>query len=348
MENQNAEKAPFVGQAVVFGNMANPDTTGWIADIQEQQNKVYTLGAGKMEREHFQIFVAWENLTTSEVSEGIARPWIDKAEAIGIEAKTADEVKALWTEAQTAEQAAREQRQKEFDQHQQRVSDWRDSIRDKIPADAKAVLIAECVQDQSDSMTDYFGSSTTKIVILGFSRHQRDLFPEMRKAAARFEGTAHLTDAPDDAEHREKYSMGGGYYLKAGYRHSDGWKVRKQAFYGERNDRAEYLPFGEWAVPEGEPFVTGNAQPRTEAGAAATDDETCGGFSISEHTHTKRGFQMWIVSPAQRVERETYNAWLAKAKELKGWYSRKFGTTPAGFAFKDAEIAKQFAEDLAA
>ena len=256
--------------------------------------------------------------------------------------------KAFGLKRKTLNRKLANQRQRQADEQQRRVSDWRDSIRAKIPADAKAVLIAQLTEDQSDTMTDYFGSTTTKTVILGFSRHQRDLFPEMRKAAARFEGTAHLTDAPDDAEHREKYSMGGGYYLKAGYRHSDGWKVSKQAFYGERNDRAEYLPFGEWAVPEGEPFVTGNAQPRTDAGAAAEISETCGAFSISEHTHTKRGFQMWIVSPAERVERETYNKWLAKAKERKGWYSRKFGKTPAGFAFKDQDAAQQFAKDLAA
>ena len=47
----------------------------------------------------------------------------------------------------------------------------------------------------------------------------------MRKAAANAPETADLATAPADAEHREKYSMGHGYYL-ATARHS-GWHVRK-------------------------------------------------------------------------------------------------------------------------
>ena len=31
----------------------------------------------------------------------------------------------------------------------------------------------------------------------------------------------------------ERYSMGGGYYLKDGYRHSSGWSVYKVKKYGE-------------------------------------------------------------------------------------------------------------------
>ena len=336
-----------IGQPVVFGNMSCLDKTGWIAAIKAKPRdaSVYTLGGGAMEREHFDITIAWENLTHSEVSEGIARPWAEKAQTRRIEAKTAPEVAALLAEAQAAEQARRDQRAAEAEAHKRRVSDWRDSIRAKVPTDAKAVLIAQLVEDESDTMTDYFGSSTTKTVILGFSRHTRDLFPEMRKAAARYEATAHLTEAPEDAEHREKYSMGGGYYLKDGYRHNSGWKVSKQSFYARGNDIAEAVPYGEWAVPEGQPFVTGNA-PRHNSATAPASAETCGGFTIEEHTHTKKGFQMWIVSPATRVDRETFSAWLAQAKERQGWYSRKWGSTPAGFAFKDQEAAQTFAQEL--
>jgi hypothetical protein len=32
-------------------------------------------------------------------------------------------------------------------------------------------------------------------------------------------------------EHREKYSMGAGYYLKASGRYSSGWKVVKSSWY---------------------------------------------------------------------------------------------------------------------
>jgi hypothetical protein len=169
------------------------------------------------------------------------------------------------------------------------------------PAWAKAAITATYEVDKSDSMTDYFATSTEKRVFLAWSKHTRDLFSEMRKAAATFPATAHLgpgkdlykvyvatvgdivsngsaywagTPSPwhselvphygetfstlaaaeafiakagkpgdisfggtvatfewkirkDSIEHREKYSMGAGYYLKGSGRYSSGWTVEK-------------------------------------------------------------------------------------------------------------------------
>lgn len=342
------EMAGFrIGQPVIFGNMASPNKTGWIAGIETKPEgqKVYTLGAGKMDCQALDIVIAWENLTTSEVSESVARPWAAKAVDCGAVHKSTDAVAALLTKAKASEVQRRAEAEAKKQAEKDAVDAWRDYIREKIPADAKAVLIAELVHDESDAMTDYFGSRTSRCVILGFSKHTRDLFPEMRKAAARFEPTQELADAPKNAEHREKYSMGGGYYLKEEHRHRDGWRVSKRGFYQTGNDIAACVPFGEWSVPDGQPFITGGAErnANTENGNSA---ETCGAFTIEEHTHTKRGFQMWIVSPAERVGRETFGDWLAKAKERGGWYSRKWGSTPAGFAFKDKSEAEAFAKDL--
>jgi len=113
-----------------------------------------------------------------------------------------------------------------------------------VPKWAKAVIVATLKKDQSDLMSDYHGSTTTKTIILGFSKHTRDLFPEMRKLATNHEETAFLKDAPKESENREKYSMGGGYYLKNGYRHDNGWQISKKPFYDGRIS----LPVGEWAV----------------------------------------------------------------------------------------------------
>lgn len=193
------------------------------------------------------------------------------------------------------------------------------NYRHMIPAGAKAVIIAEFHEDQSDLQSDYFAHRTTKRIILGFSTHTRDLFSEMRKAAALAPETAHLAgeiwdarivlaadkttgcspyyhegqrspwhreEEPDEpfkseaearawtegvnieplslndgdggmempfrweitkrnAEHREKYSMGGGYYLMDGYRHSTGWCVKKIRFYGA--DPIDSIPTaGRW------------------------------------------------------------------------------------------------------
>jgi len=182
----------------------------------------------------------------------------------------------------------------------------------KIPANCKALIVAEYNEDESDSQTDYFNHATTKLVILATSKHNRDLFSEMRKGAAVFDQTKHLgpgkneyiqrvvfktatqtspffqvgqyspwhseMDKPNGnqfifsteeeakahikakgepesvtdnglklsfgwdierrhIEHREKYSMGQGYYLKGGNGgHSTGWQVNKMAHYSQLPD----------------------------------------------------------------------------------------------------------------
>src|SRR3546814_6940974 len=60
------------------------------------------------------------------------------------------------------------------------------------------------------------------------------------------------------------------------------------------------------------------------------------------HTHTKKGFQMFIAIMGARVERETFAALLDAARALGGWYTKPWGGTPGGFAFKDAAMARQF------
>lgn len=336
-----------IGTPAVFGDMANPERTGWIASITPHENKVYTLGAGGMERERFALVIVWENRTFSEVSEGIAARWIERAADRGIESKTADEVQTMLEDAKAEQARQYAARTAELEAKQDEVSKWRDSIRDKIPTNAKAVIVAELKKDKSDSQTDYFGSTVTRTIILGFSTHTRDLFPEMRKAARNHEKTAFLADAPESAEHREKYSMGAGYYLKDGFRHSDGWKVSKQRFYNTGNDIAQNIPHGEWAVPAEQPKAARTYEKAEASTAEPVEIETPEGFTVSAHTHTKKGFQMYIVESAERVERETFMEWLNKAKTLRGWYTRKWGSTPAGFAFKEQAAAAKFLELVA-
>jgi hypothetical protein len=58
------------------------------------------------------------------------------------------------------------------------------------PSWAKASIVAELHTDKSDIQSDYFASATTRVVVLAWSKHTRDLFSEMRKAAASFGPTA--------------------------------------------------------------------------------------------------------------------------------------------------------------
>lgn len=168
------------------------------------------------------------------------------------------------------------------------------------PSDAQAVIIAELIRDECDLQSDYFATSTQRTVYIAWSKHKRDLFSEMRKAAAASgmpelaelgpgcdKWTARIvftvmvqdhgtwyhagersrwhnehpaktftTEAQalsyvaeqsephnitmsggvatfawsidrESIEHKEKYSMGAGYYLQAGNRYDSGWRVSK-------------------------------------------------------------------------------------------------------------------------
>ena len=102
-------------------------------------------------------------------------------------------------------------------------------LRPLIPSDAKAVIIGELRVSECDSYTDYYDYRIERTVILGFSTHTRNLFSEMRKYAANFEGTAYLAENDKEYEHRENYSMGDGMYL--GRNKYSGWTISKERIY---------------------------------------------------------------------------------------------------------------------
>jgi hypothetical protein len=113
--------------------------------------------------------------------------------------------------------------------------DW---LEKNLPIDAQAIIIACLKKNKSDIQTDYHAASTTRTVILGFSKYKRDLFSEMRKYASNFEETAYLSVFNEDYEHREKYSMGSGYYLGESKYH--GWIIKKAIIYNRENTIKEF------------------------------------------------------------------------------------------------------------
>lgn len=126
-----------------------------------------------------------------------------------------------------------------------------------IPADAVALIVAELATDECDSMTDYFHASHSKLTILGWSKHKRDIFSEMRKHAHKIPETEHLSTKPETEkschpkdEHREKYSMGAGYYLKAAGPWSNGWRISKRTKYGRGWDAEIYRSLADRCVFE--------------------------------------------------------------------------------------------------
>lgn len=111
------------------------------------------------------------------------------------------------------------------------------------PTWAKAVIAACLESDESDIMTDYFATREGKPILLAWSKHNRDLFPEMRQAAisSKMPELQHFAENKPEDEHREKWSMGAGFYLKRGSRYSTAWKVYKETI----SEREICLALGE-------------------------------------------------------------------------------------------------------
>jgi hypothetical protein len=147
------------------------------------------------------------------------------------------EIAILREKAEMLEQKMQQANDKERERREVLKAIGRERLEKLIPADAKAIIIAELRRDESETMTDYYAHGTDRTVILGFSTHTKDLFSEMRKYAANFEGTAYLAIENEEYEHREKYSMGDGYYLgKSKYY---GWIVKKEKFYNGHEQAVE-------------------------------------------------------------------------------------------------------------
>jgi len=155
-----------------------------------------------------------------------------------IEFKTSEETAELLAKAQAKRVDAMEKERAEEKRREEVRAIGRGWLEKNLPQDAQALIIARLKQDESDSQTDYFASRTTRTVILGFSKHKRDIFSEMRKYAPNFEGTAYLAEYNEDYEHREKYSMGAGYYLgESKYR---GWIIEKEPIYNRESTIKEF------------------------------------------------------------------------------------------------------------
>ncbi len=301
--------------------------TGHIVGLEKRDCQSFVIGAA-MEPILHDLTIVWADGSKSITPDAIAKPWQEEAQRRGL--AFCDDPAELLDAANALEAQARTAARLERDTWQEQENAFKAELLKLCPAGAKAAIIAELEQDDSDSMSDYFNTKTTRRVILGFSNHTRDLFPELRKFAARFTETAHLATAGSEAEHREKYSMGAGYYLKASSRYSSGWTVSKSKFYGGQPScqRGEFHLHDDFA---------------DVAKAAPVPAETAGRFTIEEHTHTKKGFQMFICIMADRVERAEFDTLRANAEAMGGWYSRAWGRTPGGFAFKDRATAEAFA-----
>jgi len=124
-----------------------------------------------------------------------------------------------------------------------------------IPPGSTHVIIAERIHDDSDIQTDYFGEHTTKTVILAGSKHGKDLFAEMRKAALLIPETEHLGPGCDEwaimkKAHSDNYRTWNGTYTAEDERETWTTEAEAQAELDKAlaadkadNDRIPFEPF---------------------------------------------------------------------------------------------------------
>jgi len=149
-------------------------------------------------------------------------------------------------------------------------------------------------------------------------------------------------------------------YLHTCNEHSDERKQLAYSFLRTRYSGGEELPedykqaiynarlWDEWASTMVYRLLNGSLDSMSEEfwnslqPAAVTKHVQPAAAGITEHIHTKTGKTFYIVPLTDRMDRDQYLAELDRAKAAGGWYSRRFGDAPNGFAFNTREIAETF------
>ncbi len=193
-------------------------------------------------------------------------------------------------------------------------------IIENLPSSAVALIVAELQQDESDHMTDYYESSTTKTVYLAFSSHTKNNFNEMRNAANNFEDTKYLSELNESLENRENYSGGSGYYL--GESKYSGWIIRKFEIH---NNQAKILENLQIAAFENRYFC--NVTPVVEeVENIAPIEVKTGKIQVIEY-----GAGLAVVGDTKPIK--------DKLKDLGGRFNFRL-SCGAGWVFKKSDLEK--------
>lgn len=91
-------------------------------------------------------------------------------------------------------------------------------------------------------------------------------------------------------------------------------------------------------------FTVDESQAAAVAPVAGEGGEVSGGYRIEKHRHTKKGFDMFMVILVAKVDRPKFESLRRSCERADGWYSRQWGRTPGGFAFKEEAKASEWAK----
>lgn len=95
-----------------------------------------------------------------------------------------------------------------------------------------------------------------------------------------------------------------------------------------------------------EPYVIKLSEVAKPDPVLATSVKSVARGTVQKHTHTKKGFDFWLVVLNDRIERDEFDKIRDLCKTAGGWYSRQWGKTPGGFAFDTESAAVAFCNSL--
>lgn len=109
-------------------------------------------------------------------------------------------------------------------------------------------------------------------------------------------------------------------------------------------DTLEYMKVPERVEPTPSPDKA-NLKAFMQGGrdAILPSSSVAGTPQITKVFHTKKDMDVFILKTQKAMERDEYLRVNKAAKDAGGWYSKKFGTSPSGFAFETKEAAEEFA-----
>ena len=176
------------------------------------------------------------------------------------------------------------------------------------PAGAHAAILAEQIVDQSDSMSDYYGSRRVRTVVIGWRMTQRESFKALRKAAAGFEHTKHLGPGCDSYKvlvvlDNDAVTQSVGY-----------WKGSYSHWHTEEGHGREFF-----TLAEAEAFIAaaGKPEPITIDGTHTTFSWTIKHDSYEHRENWSMGAGNYLKAGGRH-----WNGWQVRSQTLREEWSK--------------------------
>mgnify|MGYP000666361413 CR=1 FL=1 len=149
-------------------------------------------------------------------------------------------------EEQKQEELKRIEQQKALELYRQKEQEFQDNL--VVPDWAKAVIVAALTEydsNNSDPFGGYHQTKTLRTILLAWSKHTRNLFPELRKSCLNHSETQFL-HKNQSLEHKQPHWSGDGYFLSDRDFIRYGWQVKKTLL-GSK-EKVHHVPLGELAM----------------------------------------------------------------------------------------------------